>query len=418
MGILRSLVVVGVVSLAACGGGSSSTPTSPGGATTTPLGVAAGMKITAIAGAIYGTDAQTVTVTGTGFGTGMTLSVQAPGQASPPTVFLENQLTSLTTTSFQVSATFPNSGAYAFTLRTAAETGAAFSVTPTYRTTGTTWIPEGIRMTDVTAGFPGQAFADAAVITLNDGRYRVLIDAGGSIRSAISPDGLSMTMEAGQRLTQQTPIPGGPIVRLSLVRVIKLDDGRWRLFANAAPPNFGIYSAVSSDEGFTWTAEAGVRIPLSVGSSGMSVARLRDGRWRGYWNTGTCGTCGSIFSATSNDMLNWTQDTGVRVGTGATLSADGEHPRALANADGSITLFYWGKRGLTTVNTIVSTSSDGLSFTTETPIASLGNCADPDVVRVGSGLRLYCNWGDGTFGALFSAFSANGAVSLLSGGIR
>lgn len=417
MSVFRLFVFVGVVSLTACGGGSSSTPTSPG-STTPSLGAASGFRITAITGAIYGTDAQTTTVTGTGFGTGMTLSVQAPGQASPPTVFLENQLANLSATSFQVSATFPNSGAYTFTLKTVTETGAAFSVTPTYRTSGATWIPEGIRMTDVTAGFPGQAFADAAVITLNDGRYRVLIDAGGSIRSAISPDGLSMTMEAGQRLTQQTPIPGGAIVRLSLVRVIKLDDGRWRLFANAAPPNFGIYSAVSSDEGFTWTAEAGVRIPLSVGSSGMSVVRLRDGRWRGYWNTGTCGTCGSIFSATSTDMLNWTQDSGVRVGTGAALSGDGEHPKAIANADGSITLFYWGKRALTTVNTIVSTSSDGLSFASETTIPSLGNCADPDVVRVGAGLRLYCNWGDGTFGALFSAFSASGAVSLLSGGIR
>lgn len=423
MGYLRSLLFVGIVSVAACGGGSSSSPTSPGttnpGTTTTPLGAAAGFKITGISGAVYGTDAQTLTITGTGFGTGMSLSVQSPISIFFPTVFTESQMTGLTATSFQVSHKFPDVGAYTFTLKTATETGTAFPVTPTYRTAGATWIPEGVRMTDVTSGFPGQAFADPAVITLNDGRYRILISAGGDIRSMISSDGLSMTMESGVRIGQQTQIPDSvAIVRLSTVRVIKLDDGRWRLFGGGAPPNSNIYSAVSSDEGLTWTAEAGVRVPLGVASTGMSVVRLRDGRWRGYWTTGTCSTCGSVFSATSTDMVNWTQDAGVRVGSGATITGDAEHPKAIANADGSITLFYWGSRTSQSVNTIVSTSADGLGFTTETPIASVGSCADPDVVRVGSGLRLYCNWGDNTYGRLFSAFSPNGAVAFRAPGIR
>lgn len=414
MALLRALLIVGIVSIAACGG-SSSAPTSPG-PTGTTLGAASGFRITAISGAVYGTDAQTLTVTGTGFGTGMTLSVQSPISIFFPTVFTESQMTNLTATSFQVAHKFPDVGAYTFTLKTATETGAAFPVTPTYRTTGATWIPEGIRMTDVTAGFPGDAFADPAVITLNDGRYRILISAGGDIRSMISSDGLSMTMEAGVRIGQQTAIPGTvAIARLSLVRVIKLDDGRWRLFASGG---LGIYSTVSSDEGLTWSAEAGTRILTAAGGTGMSVVRLSDGRWRGYWSAGTCATCGSVFSATSSDLLNWTQDSGVRIGPGAAISGDAEHPKVVANANGSITLFYSGQRTFQSVNTIVSTSADGLSFTSETPIASLGSCADPDVVRVGSGLRLYCNWGDRTSGKLFSAFSANGAVSLLSGGIR
>jgi len=61
----------------------------------------------------------------------------------------------------------------------------------------------------------------------------------------------------------------------------------------------------------------------------------------------------------------------------------------------------------------VSTSTDGLTFTTETKLSALPGFADPEVVHVGTGLRLYSNAGNDTTGNIYSAISASGGVTAI-----
>ena len=260
---------------------------------------------------------------------------------------------------------------------------------------------EGAHITDVQAGYPGKAFADVAAIQRTDGTWRLLFDAGGAIHSATSPDGLTLTMESG------TPIPSrlndGTPIRPSLVKILRLDSGQVRVYFASG----NMYSAISNDEGRTFTMEAGVRISTSalgtLGMSGGSVVRA-GGQWRMYFDD----HADRIVSATSSDLLNWTLDPGVRIGPGSALGAvQSVHPGAIVNADGSVSLFFF--HGPSSFNPApglngiyVATSRDGLTFTTES-WTGIGSGGDPNVVPVGGGLRMYYNWGDDFGGTIYSA---------------
>lgn len=345
---------------------------------------------------------QTITVVGTGFQAGLSFSIVTP---KPPNsidqTFSGAAITALTSTSFQVSALLSLNGSYTLQITSASgEKSNTVAMTPTFRASGTTWIPEGIRLrgTDM-----GGAIADTSTVRLNDGRWRMFVSmiSGsqvGQIRSAISGDGLTFTPESGNRLSGSAP------------RVLRLDDGRLRMFHGRG---ISIASSVSSDEGLTWTDE-GVR--LTAAATGYpaitppGVTRV-GGVWRMYFSDGSQIGNGvsAIKSATSSDMLNWTVDAGVRIGPGSTLSGGGTHPAAFTNPDGSVSLFYGRLAfGQSAFYMFTARSTDGVNFTAETLIDTLGKSNDPDIVQVGSGLRMYYNWGDDTSGFIYSALSASG----------
>src|SRR5262249_46809315 len=125
------------------------------------------------------------------------------------------------------------------------------------------------------------------------------------------------------------------------------------------------------------------------------------------------GTPGTLKSATSSDLLTWTVEPGVRIGPGSTLALGGFHPSAIVNANGTVTVYY-GRNiaGEGAFYIWAATSSDGLTFSSETELESLGKGADPDVQRVGGSLRMYYGWGDDTIGTLYSAISASGAPTV------
>lgn len=291
---------------------------------------------------------------------------------------------------------------------------ASTPTTPSTTTTTTTpsasvWTAEGIRLTEITAGFPGLGIANSAVFQTNGGSWRMMFIADGFLRSATSPDGLAWTVETNKPFT----------VRANLPRFVRADSGHVRVFFACSGCGAGttdaIQSAITADEGATWTIEDGVRITAaSVGATrltGLSVVRMSDGRWRGYFAPQGTSPTNPIYSATSADLLNWTLDAGTRLGPGQPLKG-GDHPCAILNSNGSVSLFYWRgfpDPGLTTV----STSTDGLTFTTETQINGLPGFinADPEIVRVGSGIRLYYNAGNDNTGTIYSAISPTGAVS-------
>jgi len=393
------LVLWAVFLLIHCGG--SSSPAAPTGTTTTTTPTTpAALAITGVSPAVpvMSASAQTVTITGTGFQSGLTLTITPP---MPPTqallTFTGSQVLSLTSTSFQVSVMLPMVGAYSFQVQNAnGDKSNITTVTPAYRTSGATWIPEGQRLpaTDSAGIF------DTGIIRLTDGRWRLYYSGSNVIRSAISPDGLSFTLESGTRLAGGNPYP------------VRLDDGRIRMFY-CATNGFSVLSAISTDEGLTFTAEDGVRISNDMAGfhfiTNPAIVRTSNG-WRGYFSNGqeTVGTPYLIKSATSTDMLNWTMDAGVRIGAGASLSGTSAHPSALLNSDGSVSLFY-AREGVFPQSAFfawTSRSTDGLTFTTETQIESIGKSGDLNVVRAGGSLRMYYNWYN-----LYSAISSSGQPS-------
>lgn len=264
-----------------------------------------------------------------------------------------------------------------------------------------TWKTEGVRLDNAGAGVSG-VIADTSTLRLNDGRWRMFVFAGGQYRSAVSVDGLSFTMESGARL------PEG----LGQIRVLRVPDGRVRAYSTASD---GIVSSISSDEGMTFTSESGTRVSASAAgftTGGAAIVRTRDGTWRMYFSDlplpGEGVKPHTVRSASSSDLLDWTVDAGVRIGPGAALSGSAEHPGAMANPDGSISLFYFRNE---TLKLMMATSSDGLTFTSESD-TNLSQANGPDPIRLPNGMvRLYYNWGNDAAGAIYSALSS-GAFAL------
>ena len=239
----------------------------------------------------------------------------------------------------------------------------------------------------------GQPLADASATLLPDGRVRMYIFAQGrGIVSAVSltTEGVSFAAEAGARLPDGSGMP----------RVVAHPAGGWRLFFTSGS---GIRSAVSTD-GLTFTVENGFRITAEAAgfttgttagaTSGATVVRLADGRYRMYFSDlprpGDPPGGHRIKSAVSSDQLAWTVEPGVRIGPGAAvLTETAEHPFALPNADGSVTLYYGkftGGGSASTEGLYHSTSTDGLTFEQETYDVFFGN--DPDAIRLADGTLL------------------------------
>lgn len=284
--------------------------------------------------------------------------------------------------------------------------------TPTTTTTTTTtttptvsWTSEGTRIGGTDAGLTAsQVFADATIIRLNDGRWRMYMFANTAYRSAISSDGLSFVMESGFRMREGA----------GQSRAIRLDDGRIRIYFSSN----GILSAVSADDGLTFVEESGTR--LTVGAAGMSaltgpgIIRMRSGIYRMYFSDlpipGEGPRPHLIKSATSTNLLDWTMESGVRVGTGASLSGNAEHPCAIVNSDGSVTMFYFRN---TDLKLYQSTSTDGVTFSTE-QLTGL-DLNDPDIVSLSDGtVRLYGGGINSSGGFIASArrATANAAINL------
>lgn len=394
-------VVVSVFAALQCGG--SSSPAAPA-TTTTPTASALTVGSISPSAPTVSTTAQTITVIGTGFAAGLTLTITPP--MPPPTslmTFTGSQITALTSTSFQVSGILALPGTYSVQVTSSSgEKSNTATFASQLRTSGTTWIPEGVRVNGADVGGP---IANCSALRLLDGRWRLYFGTGGSgIRSAVSNDGLAFSIESGTRLSGGNP------------RLLRLDDGRVRMFYTAGNST-GFGSAISTDDGVTFSVEPGDR--LSAASAGLAsitnpgIVRV-GGIWRAYFSQRSVdvvpGAQQVVKSATSSDLLNWTMDGGVRFGPGSTISAGAAHPVPLLNNDGTVTVYY--------ARTIVgngggfflfaSTSTDGLTFTTEAALESLGKGNDPDIVRTGGSLRLYYGWGDAATGTLYSAISASG----------
>ena len=200
---------------------------------------------------------------------------------------------------------------------------------------------------------PGIGSADARLVNLPDGSYRLYFAAlGEGIHTATSQDGLEWQLEARSVLPQYMP-------HTSLV---PLDGGGWRLFTvTAVSGELTVVKSFSTVDGIEFTEDPGFRITANEFPRGdiqsPYVIQMHDKTYRMYLMTvpegekfGQYGGNSAIWmvSATSADMLTWTADPVV-------LVEDMEHPRAVVESDGSVTVYAGApltKR----------TSSDGRTF--------------------------------------------------------
>src|SRR3990167_421899 len=90
--------------------------------------------------------------------------------------------------------------------------------------------------------------------------------------------------------------------------IVDLENGKFRMYYSAEPetPGFNgqVYSAISND-GINWSQEEGTRLTSAIFPS---VIKLPDGRFRMYFQDGP-----GINSAISADGLSWEKEQGTRV---------------------------------------------------------------------------------------------------------
>ncbi|MBI4481931.1 MAG: exo-alpha-sialidase [Acidobacteria bacterium] len=130
---------------------------------------------------------------------------------------------------------------------------------------------------------------DGTFIYLANGLFRLLIEervgatmTKSQVVSYISSDGLTFTKESGVRYTGSSTDAGFT----GVINVIKLPDGRHRIYyigdLTSPPQGDGVRTAVSSDEGVTWTPERTTNL-LPSGYVDPYVVKLSNGGYRMYY---------------------------------------------------------------------------------------------------------------------------------------
>lgn len=218
-----------------------------------------------------------------------------------------------------------------------------------------TWVKEpGIRL-DVHEPHASRRALCPDVIPLPDGRWRMYFegrtsDAPSCVLSAVSDNGLDWDPEPGIRFGDGVWAYGSP-------RCLYVDDGGslpYRLYCHhySYPMRSGldaqnhIVSAISPD-GLHFEPEPGVRIAQETEHEAYAVyapevLRLGDGTYRMYY-PGWCEEPmhGRIFSATSDDGLDWTKDEGLCLDVGGTYDKiHCSEPCVIDLPDGRYRMFY------------------------------------------------------------------------------
>ncbi len=219
----------------------------------------------------------------------------------------------------------------------------------------------------------GQPVADVSVILLANGKLRAYVFAQNKgIEIAESADN-------GKTFTRVGNAFGGDKGN-GQPRAVALSDGRVRLYTTSSG---GVNCSISTD-GLTFTLEKANCLLASdyseaSGLAGPGVVQLSTGKWKAYFSglpkAGTGPDPWKMYSASSDDGVNWVRDTGVRIGaSSSSIKRSAEHPTAIRHSDNSITVFYFdngadpegtGKVYGNGNGLHYSHSADGLTFSEE-----------------------------------------------------
>lgn len=187
------------------------------------------------------------------------------------------------------------------------------------------------------------------------------------VYSATTADGVTMTEEAGVRLSSLTvPAIDIKISSITGLSILPLTGGGFRmLYSVIGTTNaYRIYSATSSD-GLAWANDTGTAIAVNGSSAAFpSLVKLASGDWRAYYVQGSS----QIFSALStNQGRNWAAGA---VAFTASVQPGQVSATKLTNND--VRLYYSAPLAGGTSNVLVlsaiSPDSNGSSFSAETGI--------------------------------------------------
>lgn len=173
-----------------------------------------------------------------------------------------------------------------------------------------TWEPEaGVRLSPHEGGAGDFRVVSSEVVPSLDGSGRLRMyyeccngpqSQQNSIRSAVSEDGLTWTVEPGVRFE----LSGR---NLSAPRILFLDDQRCRLYCSER--GRGIISAMSED-GLTFQLESGIRITSDSPHDHLTafapeIIRLQDGGYRMYYAGYSHPQRADVLTAVSQNGLSW-----------------------------------------------------------------------------------------------------------------
>lgn len=217
---------------------------------------------------------------------------------------------------------------------------------------GAGWTLEG---TILTQGQTGNGGPDPFVVRLDDGRYRLYYAVSDvpadpdwwGLVSWISEDGLAFTKEPGYRLEGYT---------LFQPCIVRNPDGTYRMYwldqRQGAVNGKGfkaVKSALSTDGGWTFLAEAGERLTYSgTGDesngiwSGKAIL-LPNGSYRMYY-TGFGSDHGRTLSALSANGLDFVREDGVRLDILCPAEDVLNIVTPVIDATGAYRIFLWGTR--------------------------------------------------------------------------
>lgn len=226
------------------------------------------------------------------------------------------------------------------------------------------------------------------VMALAAGGYRMYY-MGQGMQSAFSSDGVSWTVDPAIRLG---PVPNDPVTFVSNPWVFPTQNGRYRMIYEGrdAAGNRRLYSAISSDSlNFTRESQvmAGTSVDMNRGTMFLSVPaglRLPDGSLRMYYVSDGTSTRSAV---SADDGLTWTPDADTRL-------FQAVDPMVYADGGGySIVYTDWAS-ATRTKRLFAGTSTDGLNFTpAASPFVSVTNSTynvvDPEVITIGGAKRLY-----------------------------
>jgi hypothetical protein len=144
------------------------------------------------------------------------------------------------------------------------------------------------------------------VFERNGGGYRMIYGSsdrdGPALFSASSQDGITFIPEGRVTLINAPDSSSSPGDQFSIPSGIRTPDGKLRMYYAAAGGD--IRSAVSGDEGLSWTGEEGVRLPSATDPS---VALFPDGRYGLFYVDLAAGAKGQrLMVAVSDDGLSFT----------------------------------------------------------------------------------------------------------------
>lgn len=189
--------------------------------------------------------------------------------------------------------------------------------------------------------------------------------------------------------------------------IVQLDDGRWRMYYDQVSETDMslIKSAISSDAN-SWTIEDGVRLPAGQDASSSAttvssprVVRLDDGRWRMYFQvasqaSGSADIKYAYMSAASEDGVSFTPEPGIRfdsdtlgAATGQALAKGGDFYQA---ADGTYVTIFSANESDGTQSLDMATSSDGLSWANFKKL--FPQLHDPLVLKTAQGYQLWATY--------------------------